>query len=489
MNKCRTPSFILEKKLLTSKDDEEVLGLRFFYAVRIQIQLVKHARVQIQKLREDKEHRPLLEERASVPGEDKERTASLNLLLKEKRLEYGLSLYQFKQWAKPLQHRYKKHLDSRTVQAIADNAWKAAEAALFGKGKKLRLPKWHEVRSLESNDNKTGIKYRGGRIVWNGLEIQLSRDRRNAYENEALLRRVKYCRIVRKPMGKRWHYYVQLVLEGLPPKKHTIGNGRVGIDLGTLSMAAVSEKKCILASLTEGVKDRTKEVQRIQKAMDRSRRAMNPDRYNPDGTVKRKRGRWKESRSYRLLTMKKRSLERRQAVCRKNHHEALANKILSLGDEVYTEQMSYTSLQRRKKKTTINTKGRFDRKKRFGRSLQYGAPAMFLSIVDRKLRYEGKELHKVNTRTFRASQYNHVTDGYAKKKLSRRHNVINGKWVQRDLYSAFLIMNSDAEMEHADRALCRDTYDNFLILHDQCIEELKSGSRELLSSFGISRAA
>lgn len=489
MNKCRTSSFILEKKLLTSKDDEEVLGLRFFYAVRTQIQLVKHARVQIQKLREDKDYRSLLEERASVPGEDKERTASLNLLLKEKRLEYGLSLYQFKQWTKPLQHRYKKHLDSRTVQAIADDAWKAAEAALFGKGKRLRLPKWHEVRSLESNDNKTGIKYRGGRIVWNGLEIQLSRDRRNAYENEALLRRVKYCRIVRKPMGKRWHYYVQLVLEGLPPKKHTIGDGRVGIDPGTLGMAAVSEKKCILTSLTEGVKDHTKEVQRIQKAMDRSRRAMNPDRYNPDGTVKRKRGRWKESRSYRLLAMRKRSLERKQASCRKVHHEALANEILSLGDEVYTEQMSYTSLQRRKKKTTINSKGRFDRKKRFGRSLQYGAPAMFLSIVDRKLRYEGKELHKVNTRTFRASQYNHVTDGYAKKKLSRRHNVINGKWVQRDLYSAFLIMNSDDSLGHTDRKLCIETYETFLVNHDRCIDRLKTGSRELLSSFGISRAA
>lgn len=72
--------------------------------------------------------------------------------------------------------------------------------------------------------------------------------------------------------------------------------------------------------------------------------------------------------------------------------------------------------------------------------------------------------------------------------LSRRHNVIDGKWIQRDLYSAFLIMNSDAEMAHADRALCKDTYDNFLILHDRCIEELKSGGHELLSSFGISRA-
>ena len=487
MKKSRTPSFILEKKLLTSRKDEDVLGLRFFYAVRIHIQLCKHARVQIQKLREDKEYRSLLEERASVAEKDKDRRAFVNECLKEKRMEYGLSAFQFKQWTKPLQARYRKHLDSRTVQAIADSVWQAAEDMLFGKGRYIHLPKWHEIRSMESNDNSTGIKYRSGKIVWNGLTMQISKDRRSAYENEALRRRVKYCRIVRKPIGKRWHYYVQLVLEGHPPKKHAAGKGRVGIDPGTGSMAVSSGDGCILTSLTEGVKDRTKDVQRIQRAMDRSRRATNPDRYNEDGTAKKKRGRFVESRSYRLLAMKKRSLERKQASCRKNRHEALANEILSLGDKIYTETMSYKSLQRRKKETTVNSKGRFDRKKRFGRSLQYAAPAMLLSIIDRKLKYEGLELHKVNTKTFRASQYNHVTDEYVKKKLSRRYNTIDGRWVQRDLYSAFLLMNSDEGLEHTDRGLCMDTYDDFLIQHDRCIDELKTGSYEFLSSFGISR--
>jgi hypothetical protein len=112
---------------------------------------------------------------------------------------------------------------------------------------------------------------------------------------------------------------------------------------------------------------------------------------------------------------------------------------------------------------------------------------MLLSIIDRKLKYEGRELHKVNTKTFRASQYNHVTDEYVKKKLSRRYNTIDGRWVQRDLYSAFLLMNSDEGLEHTDRGLCIDTYDDFLIQHDRCIDELKTGSHELLSSFGISR--
>lgn len=488
MGKCSTPSFILEKKLLISSKDEEALGLRFSCAVKIQCQLVKHARKQIQKLREDREYRALLEARAAIPKGGKGRVA-LSQKLGNKRLSYGLSLYQFKKWVKPLQHRYRRHIDARTAQSIADDVWKAAEEVLFGDGKRLHLPKWHEVRSVESNDNATGIRYRGGRIRWNGLDMQVARDRHNAYENEALKRRVKYCRIVRRPMGKRWHYYVQLVLEGYPPKKHAIGGGRVGIDPGTMSVAVASENGCILTSLTEGVRGREKEIIRIQRAMDRSRRAMNPDRFNEDGTVKKKQGRWKESRSYRLLAMRKRSLESRQAACRKNHHEALANRILTLGDEVYTETMSYKSLQRRKKETTINSHGRYDRKRRFGRSLENGAPAMLLSIIERKLRYEGKELHKVNTRTFRASQYNHVTDEYVKKRLSRRYNTINGRWVQRDLYSAFLLMNSDAFLEHADREACVRTYDRFLEVHDRCINDILTSDVHILSSFGISRAA
>lgn len=151
--------------------------------------------------------------------------------------------------------------------------------------------------------------------------------------------------------------------------------------------------------------------------------------------------------------------------------------------------MSYKSLQRRKKETTVNSRGRYDRRGRFGKSLENGAPAMLLSIIERKLRYEGKALHKVNTRTFRASQYNHVTDEYVKKRLSRRHNTINGRWVQRDLYSAFLLMNSDAFLEHADRDACIRTYDKFLEDHDRCINEVISSGAQILSSFGISRAA
>ena len=497
MAKAKTPSFILEQKLMTSPETERILDARFLCVWRIKVQLVKHARKQINKYLADQRRRELVSEKKELSSRtdtvSRKRCVSINREISDLRLMYGLSRYQFKLWVQPLQQRYKTHIDSRTAQCIADDIWKAADKYLFGKGNGLHIPQKDDVLSVESNDNLTGIIFRKGHIKWRGLDIQVQRarhgSRERAYEDEALSRRVKYCRIVRKPFSGRWHYYVQLVLEGIPPKKHSTGTGRVGIDPGTSGAAVVSEKECILTALDEGVPDYSRELSRINRALDRSRRAMNPGNYNPDGTVKRGHKRWRYSKNCRALQRRKRSLERKQAAGLRCHHERLANVILSLGDDVFTEGMNYRGLQRRAKETTRNRRGKYNRKSRFGKSLRSCAPAMLLSMIDRKLRYEGKELHKVNTRAFRASQYNHVTDEYIKKRLSKRYNTIDGRWVQRDLYSAFLLMNSADDLQSTDRSLCFKTYGTFLGNHDRCITGLKEGNCRLLSSFGISGAA
>ncbi|MEQ6390964.1 transposase, partial [Bacillaceae bacterium S4-13-58] len=88
----------------------------------------------------------------------------------------------------------------------------------------------------------------------------------------------------------------------------------------------------------------------------------------------------------------------------------MANDILSLGSDVRVETMRFQSLQKRSKKTTRNQKnGKFNRKKRFGKSIANRAPAMFLSILDRKLGYQGLFLKKIDTYAIKASQFNHLT--------------------------------------------------------------------------------
>jgi transposase len=137
-------------------------------------------------------------------------------------------------------------------------------------------------------------------------------------------------------------------------------------------------------------------------------------------------------------------------------------------------------LQKRAKKTEKDENGRYKRKKRFGKSLANKAPAMFLSILERKLNWYGKPLHKINTWKVKASQYNHVEDSHKKKKLSQRWNDIDGRKIQRDMYSAFLIMNTGKDLETIDAEKCKARYDNFVRLHDAEVIRL-TGNRNLSS--------
>ena len=217
--------------------------------------------------------------------------------------------------------------------------------------------------------------------------------------------------------------------------------------------------------------------------MDRSRRATNPDNYNEDGTIKKQGNRktvWNKSNHYLKYQDELKELYRKQADVRKYQHECLANEIISLGDNIYVEKMNFQGLAKRSTKTEKNEKGRFKRKKRFGKSIANRAPAMLLSIIDRKLSYYGKRLIKIDTWSAKASQFNHFDGTYNKKKLSQRWNDFNGIKVQRDLYSVFLIMNVASDLKSFDINKCNERFENFYQLHNLEVERL-TGHKNLSS--------
>src|SRR5690606_11513404 len=116
-------------------------------------------------------------------------------------------------------------------------------------------------------------------------------------------------------------------------------------------------------------------------------------------------------------------------------HCRLANVVLRTGDEFYVETMNYQALQKRAKETKISEKtGKFQRKKRYGKSIANKAPALFVSILEYKCKYLGAKFRKINTWTAKASQYNHKTNDYQKKNLHQRWNQVADFTVQRDLY-------------------------------------------------------
>ena len=147
--------------------------------------------------------------------------------------------------------------------------------------------------------------------------------------------------------------------------------------------------------------------------------------------------------------------------------------------------MNYKGLQKRSKSTTKNKTGKFNKVRRFGKSLANKAPSMFLTILDNKLKWNTKELYKIDTTKIKASQYNHFDEKYSKKELSERWNDFGEFKLQRDLYSSFLIMNVKDNLKEIDRGLCFKEFDNFKQLHDKEISRLLSSNNKKISSMGI----
>lgn len=220
--------------------------------------------------------------------------------------------------------------------------------------------------------------------------------------------------------------------------------------------------------------------------MDRSRRATNPDNYNEDGTIKKQGSKkvvWNKSNHYLKYQNGLKELYCKQTDVRKYQHECLANQVISLGDNIYVETMNFSGLAKKSTKTEKNNKGRFKRKKRFGKSIGNRAPSMLLEIIDRKLSYYGRRLVKIDTFSAKASQFNHFDGTYNKKKLSQRWNDFNGVKVQRDMYSAFLIMNVAEDLKSFDMNKCNERFESFYQLHN--LEVVRLGGHKNLSSIAI----
>ncbi|MBZ9622230.1 hypothetical protein G9F71_005140 [Clostridium sp. FP2] len=325
-------------------------------------------------------------------------------------------------------------------------------------------------------------------------------NKNDEYAEISLLNKVKYCRIVRKFIRGKYKYYIQLVLDGIPPVKYnketgevknSIGKGNVGIDIGTQTIGIASKYDVKLLELAPEINNIETIKRRLLRKLDRQRRINNPNNFNENGTIKHGvKLIWVKSNKYIKMQNELRDIQRKQADIRKQSHNILANKIVGLGDRILVETMNYKGLQKRSQNTTVNEKtGKFNKKKRFGKSLANKAPSMLLTILDNKLKWNNTELYKVNTYKIKASQYNHFDEKYNKKELSERFNIFNIDneeiKIQRDLYSSFLIMNVKENLEEIDREKCFSEYGNFKMLHDKEINRLLSSENKKIPSMGI----
>ena len=95
--------------------------------------------------------------------------------------------------------------------------------------------------------------------------------------------------------------------------RHYYGKGNIGCDIGTQTIAYTSNTEVGLENLAErgnSIQHVERQGALILRAMERSRRAMNPNHYNENGTVKKGHKQWNFSKRYQKLR------QRHQELCR-----------------------------------------------------------------------------------------------------------------------------------------------------------------------------
>ena len=504
MAKATTDTCCLTLPLKLEKWQEDRLDKRLEIARKIYNTLVNFELKKLRKLEANSDY-IALQEKLKETTNNTERK-KLYKEIDKLRKEAGFTEYAFKSDVKAFYKYFNANIGSAVaVHGIAPQVWAAFDRLFYGNGKAVHFKRYGEINSLRgySVAGKSGgveIIYHETHIEWKGLKLPIKLDPDNDYEREMLQYRVKYCRIIRKPGRNKNHWYVQLSLEGKPAVKydrntgevrHPVGSGAVGIDIGPQTIAYASDTEVALKELADKVNNIEQKKRVLQRKLDRSRRATNPDNYAPDGTIRRgvKLTRNK-SRKYLKCQKELAYIQRQQADIRKRQHNELANHLLILGDRFYVEDMEWPALTHRAKKTEISEKtGKIKRKKRFGKSVGNKAPASLIGLLDLKLKSRGLAgVIRVDTRV-RASQYNHLSDDYRKKELRDRWNDMpDGRHIQRDLYSAFLLQHMNEKQDGFDKAALHRDYEQFTERHNQCIEELRTAPKTL-ASMGIVRRA
>lgn len=326
--------------------------------------------------------------------------------------------------------QFQKLVDSDSIQKVAIRAYNSVMSYHYHLRGKPRYKSYGQFKSMEGKTNKSSIRFKNDTMIWGNLKVKLDNNG-DKYDIEALTNPVKYCRIVVKSIRNKPRYFLQLILEGILPKKYIISNDvigkKIGIDLGPQSIAYVSDTKAKLMVLAEKVDIIKGYRKNLQRLMARKLRMNNPQNYEQNtsklGKMKQKKDRkeWIKSKAYMSTKNKVKEISRKEKDYRKNSHNALINHLLTLGTEFYLEKINYVAWQ-----------------KMFGKSIGNRAVGLFVEQLCHKASNAGGNVYEFNTHTTRLSQ-TCLCGTIKKKPLSLRwHTCDCGITVQRDVFSAYL---------------------------------------------------
>lgn len=494
------PMHTLTLRLKADKVGRDLIERRFRMIWHIHNTLVKHMQHRLNALLRDGQYKALLSQYGETvaeisrlekeAGPDKSRLRKLksekaarSKALAEHREGFLVSKTECESYVKVMQKRFKNHITSQQAQKEADFVWAGVEKVLYGNGKCLHMKRLTDQLSIQQKSAANGIKFLGDHITWCGMEVpvDISDD---PYIMESLKNPLKYCILTRKAFRNGWHYYVVLYLDGSAPKKVKAGDGCHGIDPGMSTMCHVSGNAIGFHELAPDCRKYNREIARQQRLIDRQMRQENPGNYNPDGTVKKGQHTWKATKGCRRRKQYLRTLYRQKTEYTLHSHNRTLNRMLPDGASFIVGKMDYAALARRSEKKAVRQDKtsavrrkdgqmkivhKFQKKRRFGKSVNDRSPALFLARARQKAAQYGGIYAEIDTKAFRTSQYDHVTGTYHKIPRSRRRRDIGGHMVLRDAYNAFLIYctNENGTAPDADR--CRQLFPKFLSMQDALI--------------------
>ena len=404
---------------------------------------------QILNLNNDLETKPKSEQKTikdnikSFNKEIKELDKQIKALYKELDTDYDLrGSFSFGKFANNYRNarNYSNYIPSDVAIKLGMRAWDAYEKVKFKKGAK-QINKYPELMSFEAKSD-SGIIIRNGVLKMGtkgkGIEIPVIY-KNDDFEREVFTNEFKFNRILRRFENNKWNYYVQMIFDGIPPQK--IDNyltGTVGIDVGITKVTISTPNEVKILPLAPELQNFDAEIRRLSRKLDRQRRANNPDNYNEDGTIKRGKKTWVQSKGYIKTKNKLANLKRKQAEYRKISHKTLANAIIAMGDKFIIKQSNFEELMKRSSETKVSKTGKFLSKKRAGKKIGNHAPAYFIQQLTYKAMFQGKEVITLTNKEFNPYEYNHVTQEFQEVNKNSQTRLINGIDVQRNLYAAFL---------------------------------------------------
>lgn len=415
-----------------------------------------------------------------------------NEALNAARLSHRLSERDFTMVALELRresHWISEHVPSSSALAISHEVWGAFERHLFAGGGLPRIRPPRHVTHLPGSSRDEGrgpatpeeterAEARGKNApkerhpAWAGLTLQQregglilrlspSRDRGRRLEVPVSLsapgdldygRERHYLdrpdawrtvslerRVVRGRPRYEAHLVARLAPYRAPGLYDHVAKARVGLDLGVSSLAAVAvEDGQVTAALLvtptnaqcEAERTRALKRRRAQRALDRSRRATNPEAFGPDAKGRPHRGsylpghRLTTSQRYRARASRLADEDRRRAEERKRRRNEIARLVVTeLGTDLVAEDVSVRPWQRR-----------------WGRSILSFAPGELQAAIDTEAKLAGGAgVTRVPT-SLALTASCHCGARATKSLSERTHHclVCDNTPVQRDLHSALL---------------------------------------------------